>query len=469
MPRTIAVECPGCAPLRALTTDVLGLVKVVEARGRPGILKVVETWGQPDASSSVLAASYADHKTEPLLAVARKNGLVDFINPLNGEVLNSTKIDQSRSSDSSVQDDHVAGLHLFKTKGHDSFSRVVLLLACLEKGNACLTSIAIKDQPQDSDICSPVTWNVCSAGKILCSAVDKSENYALFGGKGVELNLWDLENCSKSWTAKPPPSNNLNIFYPTWFTAATFLSEGDHRKIVAGTNNQQVRLYDTSAQRRPVISVNFRESAVRAVCEDIDGYTVYVGNGTGDLASFDMRTGKLLGCFIGKCSGSIRSIVRHPESSIIASCGLDSYLRVWDAKTRQLLSAVFLKQHLTNVVIDSHFSDEGSGGNNCDQSDYLQVRNDTEIMDDEEMPSKTMKIDDEELVPIPDKSKSSKTKKPSGIEKKKSKNRNRYNDEASETFESEDMGELVPIKRKKSSKERSKSLEQKKSKKAFGQ
>ncbi|RRT33859.1 hypothetical protein B296_00049011, partial [Ensete ventricosum] len=53
-----------------------------------------------------------------------------------------------------------------------------------------------------------------------------------------------------------------------------------------------VRLYDTSAKRRPVISVDFRESPIKAVCEDLDGYTVYVGNGSGDLASFDMRTGK---------------------------------------------------------------------------------------------------------------------------------------------------------------------------------
>ncbi|CAL9086359.1 unnamed protein product [Musa textilis] len=65
MPRTSAVECPGCPPLRALTTDVLGLVKVVEARGKTGIPKMVETWGQPDASSCVLAASYSDRKTDP--------------------------------------------------------------------------------------------------------------------------------------------------------------------------------------------------------------------------------------------------------------------------------------------------------------------------------------------------------------------------------------------------------------------
>jgi hypothetical protein len=31
--------------------------------------------------------------------------------------------------------------------------------------------------------------------------------------------------------------------------------------------------------------------------------------------------GKLVGCYVGKCSGSIRSIVRHPELPLIASCG----------------------------------------------------------------------------------------------------------------------------------------------------
>ncbi|XP_060195436.1 uncharacterized protein LOC132624717 [Lycium barbarum] len=66
--------------------------------------------------------------------------------------------------------------------------------------------------------------------------------------------------------------------------------------------------------------------------------------------------GKLLGSFLGKCSGSIKSIVRHPELPVIASCGLDSYLRIWDVKSRQLLSAVFLKQHLSSVVFDSKFS-----------------------------------------------------------------------------------------------------------------
>lgn len=39
------------------------------------------------------------------------------------------------------------------------------------------------------------------------------------------------------------------------------------------------------------MSIDFRETSIKAVSEDIDGNTIYIGNGSGDLASFDMRTG----------------------------------------------------------------------------------------------------------------------------------------------------------------------------------
>jgi ribosome biogenesis protein NSA1 len=96
MPRITSVESPGCPPLRAITTDILGLVKgtpafpilaalhpppraayrsfsvfcppaVVEARARPaGVAKVVETWGEPDASRAILVASLADRAVDPV-------------------------------------------------------------------------------------------------------------------------------------------------------------------------------------------------------------------------------------------------------------------------------------------------------------------------------------------------------------------------------------------------------------------
>ncbi|RDX68515.1 WD repeat-containing protein 74, partial [Mucuna pruriens] len=190
-----------------------------------------------------------------------------------------------------------------------------------------------------------------------------------------------------------PPKDSLGIFTPTWFTSATFLMKDDHRKFVAGTNShqlyviicflinlylqrrssKQVRLYDISAQRRPVLSFNFRETPIKALAEDIDGYSIYVGNGSGDMASVDIRTGKLLGCFSGKCSGSIKSIVRHPELPVVASCGLDSYLRLWDTKTRQLLSAVFLKQHIMHALFDSNFIVEGADSLPCKEQTPAEI------------------------------------------------------------------------------------------------
>ncbi|XP_019453093.1 PREDICTED: WD repeat-containing protein 74-like isoform X2 [Lupinus angustifolius] len=356
MPRTTTVECPGCPPLRVLTFDTLGLIKVVEARDKQhgGVPKIVERWGEPDSSKSIMAVSMIDRKTQPLMAVARKNGQVEVMSPINGDL--QAIISNANSTDLQSEENNVVGLHLFEKQDLEVASRSCTLLTCTSKGNASIRSIEFTDLSTESPCNdSSKSWNVCSGGNILCCKVDTSEKFALFGGKGVEVNIWDLDNCTKIWNAKSPPKNSLGIFTPTWFTSATFLSKDDHKKFVAGTNSHQVRLYDISAQRRPVLSFDFRETSIKALDADIDGYSVYIGNGSGDMASFDIRTGKLLGCFIGKCSGSIRSIVRHPELPVIASCGLDSYLRLWDTKTRQLLSSVFLKQPLMHACFDSNF------------------------------------------------------------------------------------------------------------------
>ncbi|CAN1802214.1 hypothetical protein LINPERHAP1_LOCUS23282 [Linum perenne] len=86
MPRTTTLECPGCPPLRALTFDALGLIKVVESRGNSGIPQVVERWGDADSSKCVIAASIDDNEKDPLLAVARKNKMIELVNPLNGDI-----------------------------------------------------------------------------------------------------------------------------------------------------------------------------------------------------------------------------------------------------------------------------------------------------------------------------------------------------------------------------------------------
>ena len=49
-------------------------------------------------------------------------------------------------------------------------------------------------------------------------------------------------------------------------------------------------------------------------------------------------------------TGSVRALAPHLEFPLIASAGLDRYLRLHDSSTRKQVAAVYLKQHLTGVT-----------------------------------------------------------------------------------------------------------------------
>ncbi|KAH9776703.1 WD REPEATS REGION domain-containing protein [Citrus sinensis] len=404
MPRTTTLECPGCPPLRALTFDSLGLIKVIEARGEDGgVPKVVERWGDPHSSKCVLAASIDDSQNDPLLAVARKNGLTDILNPLNGDL----RVAISNAGDSGAQpeDDGIFGLHLFKRQREESSSRSRTLLTCTTKGKASMRSIEVTKVSAESSCSTVKSWNVCASGTIAFSKVDISEKFSLFGGKGVEVNVWDLDKCEKIWTAKPPPKNSLGIFTPTWFTSAAFLSIDDHRKFVAGTNDHQVRLYDTSAQRRPVMSFDFRETPIKAVAEEPDSFNIYIGNGSGDLASVDIRTDHPVQQ--GK-PGLVQALRSHHRYS--ANC-----------TTPQ----VFLKQHLNEVVFDSAFADKEVANAAADAA-LLEIQNGNDTQEDA---TETLPVKRKEAPEEKDRSKKKKSKENEESKKLKSKKKRRAKDD----------------------------------------
>ncbi|KAH9720761.1 WD REPEATS REGION domain-containing protein [Citrus sinensis] len=439
MPRTTTLECPGCPPLRALTFDSLGLIKVIEARGEHGgVPKVVERWGDPHSSNCVLAASIDDSQNDPLLAVARKNGLTDILNPLNGDL----RVAISKAGDSGAQpeDDGIVGLHLFKRQREESSSRSRTLLTCTTKGKASMRSIEVTKVSAESSCSTVKSWNVCASGTIAFSKVDISEKFSLFGGKGVEVNVWDLDKCEKIWTAKPPPKNSLGIFTPTWFTSAAFLSIDDHRKFVAGTNDHQVRLYDTSAQRRPVMSFDFRETPIKAVAEEPDSFNIYIGNGSGDLASVDIRTGMCTSMNTLEIYGSASMILIPASTWLGVDIRGEFQISVKDHPVQQgkpgLVQAlrshhrysancttpqVFLKQHLNEVVFDSAFADK-EVANAAADAPMLEIQNGNDTQEDA---TETLPVKRKEAPEEKDRSKKKKSKENEESKKLKSKKKRR--------------------------------------------
>ena len=63
---------------------------------------------------------------------------------------------------------------------------------------------------------------------------------------------------------------------------------------------------------------------------------------------WDLKAAKLQGALKG-AGGSIRALALHPREPLLASVGLDRYLRVHSTNIRSSVMKVYLKQQLTGV------------------------------------------------------------------------------------------------------------------------
>lgn len=78
------------------------------------------------------------------------------------------------------------------------------------------------------------------------------------------------------------------------------------------------------------------------------GERVWVANAAGQVEMLDLQAGKMAGAVKG-ATGSVRALALHPTEPLLASVGLDRFLRVYSTATRKQLTAVYLKQQLTGV------------------------------------------------------------------------------------------------------------------------
>lgn len=174
------------------------------------------------------------------------------------------------------------------------------------------------------------------------------------GGQKNDLKVWDLNRPEEPiFRAKNVPCDFLGLPVPIWVTDLGFLpNQGSPSKIVVSTGYHQVRLYDTKKQRRPVLSVDFGECPISALAPTDNEHVVIVGNNVGTMGSIDLRKGQIVGHFKG-FAGAIRCISCLSKQKIVASCGLDKFLRIHDIHSRRMVHKVYLKSVLNCVLFAS--------------------------------------------------------------------------------------------------------------------
>lgn len=115
----------------------------------------------------------------------------------------------------------------------------------------------------------------------------------------------------------------------------------------------QVHVFDpASPQRRPVLEAEFGDYPLTALSLPASGDSVVVGNTQGQLALLDLRKGQVRGCLKG-LSGGVRALQCHASQPLVASCGLDRFLRVHSLEDRTLQHKVYLKSRLNCLLLGS--------------------------------------------------------------------------------------------------------------------
>jgi len=141
---------------------------------------------------------------------------------------------------------------------------------------------------------------------------------------------------------------------------------------------------DTKYDLADVISPAFRFVCLSCYPVIVDFFSyVVVGDAVGRMQTIDLRMGnpavlfsvftsisfekvfffgfhytipilsdRQVGVFKG-FAGAIRSVAYHPTLPLVASCGLDRFLRVHDVHTRKLKHKVYLKQKLNCLLFSS--------------------------------------------------------------------------------------------------------------------
>ncbi|XP_001640649.2 WD repeat-containing protein 74 isoform X2 [Nematostella vectensis] len=171
------------------------------------------------------------------------------------------------------------------------------------------------------------------------------------GGRENDLKLWNLENPGQAtFKAKNVRNDSLDLRVPVWVTDIAFLdSASPSPTVVTGSGYHSLRVYDTTAQKRPVLTMDLGECPISSIAIPGDENLIIAGNTEGTLAAIDIRKGKVVGHFKG-FAGGIRCVACDIKHGLVAACGLDRFVRVYDTKTRQLQQKVYLKSRLNYIL-----------------------------------------------------------------------------------------------------------------------
>ncbi|KAK9456383.1 hypothetical protein V1511DRAFT_278471 [Dipodascopsis uninucleata] len=248
----------------------------------------------------------------------------------------------------------------------------------------------------------------------------KQPNIVAYGGKERELEVSTIENVRgsegndgnwtiipfpatgrvlsrrKLWKAKNVKNDELDLRVPVWVSDIRFLdvnreSTTDWR-IVVSTRFGHIRVYETKMSRKPIINVEVGEHPLIALSPSMSDNDIIYCDTHSTTARFSLLNCRKEGHYAGN-AGSVLCLDSYfPAESnktedstinsgqeltpLLASGGLDRFLRVYDMATRNQLAKIYLGTKITAACIIDGSSGNSSTGLESDVGEDIEDVND---------------------------------------------------------------------------------------------
>jgi ribosome biogenesis protein NSA1 len=306
-----------------------GLLKVLSLpQQKAASVGVFAQWGSQGTENEVDALCWVNQQDYSEVAVASRSGKIKRMNIISGA--------ESSIWETLTQTTRFASLEF--SLRHEQ------LISCTVAGMLAIGQLA-QGTPNAISLKSPV-------GTLRLEP--RSQAQVAYGGKENDVRLFDLEAKQHSWTAKNLANDFLDMRQPVWVNDLQFVCEAPHQ-IALVTAYHQVRLYDTKAQRRPVINQLVGELPLTALVLKSSSNLIF-GDTQGNITEFDLRNCKVVGTYKGLGGGmGVGGLALHPSQPVLASGSLDRFFRLHSTRApRSLLHKVYMKQRVKAVLLSDH-------------------------------------------------------------------------------------------------------------------
>lgn len=204
-------------------------------------------------------------------------------------------------------------------------------------------------------------WKSQEDNEILIKAGDNIEkmrhsidnkNLIATGGKENPLKIYSLESKKIIFEEKNVRNDWLEMRVPQWTCDIGFFPKSS--LLATCSRYGYIRLYDPTAQRRPVINLEIKNQPLTTLAITQREKQIIVGSGRGAMNLIDLRkSGKILNTYKDFVGGITAICCSQNE---VISVGLDRYLRIHDLVTKELLQKIYLTSKLKSMVIRNNFS-----------------------------------------------------------------------------------------------------------------